>query len=75
MGFFLDCITNIIKNLALIGYDKSILSQKTFLLDFSRVIADLFVSYSFVKPGSINGKAVGILGTYTSLVGIYNMWK
>ena len=75
MGFFLDCITNIIKNIILLARDNDLMGNKLFLLDFSRVIADFFVSYSFVKPGKINGKTVGLLGTYTSLVGIYNLWK
>lgn len=35
---------------------------------------DLLISYSFVKPGSVNGKTVGILGTITSLIGIYQLW-
>lgn len=75
MGFFLDCITNITKNLLLIQTNPDNAKNGLFMLDFSRVLADLVVSYSFVKPGSVNGKVVGLLGTYTSLVGIYNMWK
>lgn len=39
-----------------------------------RVVADLVISYSFIKPGSVNGKTVGLLGTLTSLIGIYQLW-
>ena len=41
----------------------------------TRVVLDTPVAYSFVKPGSIDGKLVGLLGTATSLLGIYQMWK
>ena len=32
------------------------------------------VAYSFTFPGSVDGKIAGILGTFTSAVGIYQMW-
>ena len=75
MGFFLDCVTNIIKNIILLARNNDLMGHNLFLLDFSRVIADFFVSYSFISPGKIDKKIVGLLGTYTSLVGIYNLWK
>jgi hypothetical protein len=45
------------------------------VIDLVRVVCDTPVAYSFVKPGSVNGKVVGLLGTFTSLIGIYQMWK
>jgi hypothetical protein len=44
------------------------------MIDFIRVLGDFVISYSFVKPGSVNGKTVGTLGTITSLIGIYQNW-
>ena len=41
----------------------------------ARVLCDTPVAYSFVKPGSVDGKIVGLLGTLTSIIGIYQMWK
>ncbi len=32
------------------------------------------VAYSFTFPGSVDGKITGLLGTFTSAVGIYQMW-
>jgi len=40
-----------------------------------RVLCDTPVAYSFVKPGSVDGKIVGLLGALTSTIGIYQMWK
>lgn len=77
MGWMLDCITCIIKNACLFAEagEKPISQQKPLLIDSLRVLCDLVVSYSFVKPGSVNGKTVGKLGTITSLIGIYQIWK
>jgi hypothetical protein len=75
MGWFLDCITCIIKNTILFSRDeKPILKNTQLLIDSVRVVCDLVISYSFVKPGSVNGKTVGLLGTLTSLIGIYQLW-
>lgn len=74
MGFFLDCVTNIVKNSILLSNEKDLLANKALLIDFLRVLCDFVVSYSFIKPGSVNGKTVGLLGTLTSLIGIYQMW-
>lgn len=49
-------------------------ANKALLIDFVRVLCDFVVSYSFVRPGKVNGKTVGLLGTVTSLIGIYQMW-
>jgi hypothetical protein len=49
--------------------------SKGLIIDLVRVVCDTPVAYSFVKPGSVNGKIVGLLGTLTSLIGIYQMWK
>lgn len=75
MGWFLDCITCIIKNALLFNDKKSLADQQPLIIDSVRVLCDLVVAYSFVKPGSVNGKTVGLLGTFTSLIGIYQMWK
>lgn len=32
------------------------------------------VAYSFTFPGSVDGKIAGLLGTFTSAIGIYQMW-
>jgi len=40
-----------------------------------RVLCDAPVAYSFVKPGSVDGKIAGLLGALTSIIGIYQMWK
>lgn len=75
MGWFLDCITCIIKNAYLFGTDKKPALENTqLIIDSVRVVCDLVISYSFVKPGSVNGKTVGLLGTLTSLIGIYQLW-
>jgi hypothetical protein len=75
MGWFLDCITCIIKNTMLFaGDNKPILVNPQLIIDSVRVVCDLVISYSFVKPGSVNGKTVGLLGTLTSLIGIYQLW-
>jgi len=75
MGWFLDCITCIIKNTILFSRDeKPILKNTQLLIDSVRVVCDLIISYSFVKPGSVNGKTVGLLGTLTSLIGVYQLW-
>lgn len=75
LGWFLDCITGIIKNLILYGDAKTKQERQPVLIDLSRCFFDFFVAYSFVKPGSLNGKTAGLLGTLTSLIGIYQMWK
>lgn len=75
MGWFLDCITCIIKNGLLFSQDKKPALQNTqLIIDSVRVVCDLVISYSFIKPGSVNGKTVGLLGTLTSLIGIYQLW-
>jgi hypothetical protein len=75
MGWFLDCIACIIKNTILFSRDeKPILKNTQLLIDSVRVVCDLIISYSFVKPGSVNGKTVGLLGTLTSLIGVYQLW-
>lgn len=75
MGWFLDCITCIIKNTMLFaGDNKPIIANPQLIIDTVRVVCDLIISYSFVKPGSVNGKTVGLLGTFTSLIGIYQLW-
>lgn len=75
MGWFLDCITCLIKNAILFSKDnKPIFQNKQLIIDTIRVICDFVISYSFVKPGSVNGKTVGLLGTFTSLIGIYQLW-
>lgn len=75
MGWFLDCITCIIKNTLLFSKDKKpVLQNSELLIDTVRVVCDLVISYSFIKPGSVNGKTVGLLGTLTSLIGIYQLW-
>jgi hypothetical protein len=75
MGWLLDCITCIIKNALLFQSDrKPVLQNYPLLIDSLRVICDLVISYSFVKPGSVNGKTVGLLGTLTSIIGIYQLW-
>jgi len=75
MGWLLDCITCIIKNALLFQSDKKPVFQNTpLLIDSLRVVSDLVIAYSFVKPGSVNGKTVGLLGTLTSIIGIYQLW-
>jgi hypothetical protein len=74
MGWFLDCITCIIKNAILFSRDRNPLQNNQLIIDTLRVVCDLVISYSFVKPGSVNGKTVGLLGTLTSLIGIYQLW-
>lgn len=54
---------------------KPALENYPLMLDTLRVVCDIPVSYSFVKPGSVDGKVVGLLGTLTSAIGIYQMWK
>jgi hypothetical protein len=61
--------------LLLIKRKKSFAANKEIIIDFIRVLGDFVISYSFVKPGSVNGKTVGILGTFTSLIGIYQNWS
>lgn len=75
MGWFLDCITCIIKNAILFVKDtKPVLQNKALIIDTVRVVLDLVISYSFVKPGTVNGKTVGLFGTATSLIGMYQLW-
>jgi hypothetical protein len=45
------------------------------MIDSARVIIDLPVAYSFLKPGTVSGKTVGACGTISSLIGLYQMWK
>ena len=49
--------------------------SKPFMVDLMRVVCDFVIAWSFVKKGSINGKYVGLLGSFTSLISIYQMWK
>ena len=44
-------------------------------IDTFRVVCDFPVAYSFVNPGTVDGKIVGLLGTLTSLIGIYQNWN
>jgi hypothetical protein len=44
------------------------------LIDTVRLLLDTPVAYYFTFPGKINGKTAGILGTLTSLIGMYQMW-
>ena len=74
MGWLLDCVTCIIKNTLLFSKERYPLANKALIIDTIRVVADLIISYSFVKPGSVNGKTVGLLGTLTSAIGIYQLW-
>ena len=76
LAWFFDCWTNLLKNILLFSIDKKpALKNNQLIIDTIRVICDIPVAYSFVKPGSVNGKAVGLLGTLTSAIGIYQMWK
>lgn len=74
MGWLLDCITCIIKNAILYSRDANPLANNQLHIDTLRVVCDLVISYSFVRPGTVNGKVVGLLGTLTSLIGIYQLW-
>jgi hypothetical protein len=76
MGWFLDCIAGIIKNSLLITREKQPLwKNKQLIIDSLRVLGDTVIAYSFIKPGSVNGKTVGMLGTITSIIGIYQLWS
>jgi hypothetical protein len=44
-------------------------------IDTLRLLLDMPVAYSFMKPGSFSGKVVGACGTATSLIGMYQQWK
>lgn len=60
----------------LIQPDKERRKQEVPLaIDTLRVILDMPVAYSFMKPGSFSGKTVGACGTITSLIGMYQQWK
>ena len=74
MGWLLDCVTCLFKNVLLFSRDKNPFANKALIIDTIRVLADLVISYSFVKPGSVNNKTVGLLGTLTSAIGIYQLW-
>ena len=76
IGWFFDCWTNLTKNIILFNMDKKpAIQNHPLILDTIRVCCDIPVAYSFVKAGSVNGKTVGLLGTLTSAIGIYQMWK
>lgn len=72
MAWFIDCIINIVKNCCLLMTESQ---SKPFMVDLMRVVCDFVIAWSFVKKGSINGKYVGLLGSFTSLISIYQMWK
>ncbi len=44
------------------------------IIDTVRLILDTPVAYYFTFPGKINGKTAGLLGTVTSIIGMYQMW-
>lgn len=78
----LDCFTCLIKNffiyqeIASSRLDKGEKQRKlkALLIDTIRLLFDTPVAYYFTFPGKINGKTAGILGTATSLIGMYQMW-
>jgi hypothetical protein len=39
------------------------------------VILDAPVAWHFMYAGSVSDKVAGTLGTITSLIGIYQLWK
>ena len=81
----MDCLTCLVKNAAIYqNYVEFRLIQKpeekknktkALTIDTVRVLCDIPVALSFVKPGSVNGKTAGLLGTLTSIIGIYQMWN
>ena len=75
MGWFLDCINGIIKDAILLGNARGPKEQKPLVIDLVRYCLDFTLAYSFLKPGFTSGKTMGLLGTTTSLIGIYQMWK
>ena len=38
-------------------------------------LLDALLSYSFVKPGILTEGRMGIIGTVTSAIGIYQLWQ
>jgi hypothetical protein len=48
--------------------------MKGLAIDTVRLVLDTPVAYYFTFPGKINGKTAGILGTITSIIGMYQMW-
>jgi len=44
------------------------------IIDCARLILDLPVAYSFLHPGTVSGKTVGLCGTITSVIGLYQLW-
>jgi hypothetical protein len=44
------------------------------IIDTVRLILDTPVAFYFTFPGKINGKTAGLLGTITSIIGMYQMW-
>ena len=75
MGWFLDCINGIIKDAILFGNATTPKEQKPIVIDMIRYLLDFVLALSFLKPGTTSGKTMGLLGTTTSLIGIYQMWK
>lgn len=82
LGWLLDCITCLIKNFVIYReIEASKLSKgekakklRDLLIDTIRLILDTPVAYYFTFPGKINGKTAGLLGTVTSIIGMYQMW-
>ena len=76
LGWFLDCWTGLLKNILIyIDLDEKERSKQQLALaiDTARTLLDMPVAYSFLKPGTVSGKAVGACGTITSIIGLYQM--
>jgi fructose-specific phosphotransferase system IIC component len=44
-------------------------------IDIIKNIFDAMIAYSTLKQGGLNPKNIGLLGTVTSLIGVYQLWK
>ena len=58
-------------------YSKSELKKKQIelIVDSLRNLLDIPIAVGFLYEGSVSGSKMGFLGTITSLIGLYQIWK
>lgn len=44
------------------------------MIDTVRNVLDIPVAVGFLNPEKVSSRTIGLLGTITSLIGIYQLW-